>query len=122
RRDRNPPNRRRAGAPLPPTGTGEKRDLVPIARTLRDTPRHEGRRRYRRNRPRRPFLHKKLPRNPPPGSQPGGLFPLTDSPTRSPKPSTRSPTGASVHDGAGHVPGLSRDTGRTATASNDQPT
>ena len=122
RRDRNPPNRRRAGAPLPHTGTSETRDLVTAARTLRDTTRHERRRRHRRNRPRRPILHAKLPRDPPPGSQPGGLFPLTDSATHSPKPSTRSPRNASAHGGTGHVPGSSKDTGRTATASNGQPT
>src|SRR5207344_895984 len=75
RRDRNPPKRRRAGAPIPHTGTGETRDLVAATRTLRDTTRHERRRRYRRHRPRRPIIHEKLPRNPPPGFQPGGLFP-----------------------------------------------
>src|SRR5689334_4580933 len=122
RRDRNPPNRGRAGAPRPHTRTRQTGDLVTAARALRDTARHERRRRYRRHRPRRPLLHAKLPRNPPPNSQPGGLFPLTDSPTRSPKPSTRSPKNASDHDGTGHVPGSSKDTGRTATASNDQPT
>ena len=96
--------------------------LVTAARTLRDTTRHERRRRHRRNRPRRLILHAKLPRDPPPGSQPGGLFPLTDSATHSPKPSTRSPRNASAHGGTGHVPGSSKDTERTATASNGQPT
>ena len=49
---------------------------------LRDTPRHERRRRHRRDRARRPLVHAQLPRDPPPGPQPGRLFPpdrLTDA-------------------------------------------
>ena len=100
----------------------KQEDMVAAAHALRDTPRHERRRRHRRDRPRRPIIHTQLPRDPPPGSQPGGLFPLTDSPTPSPKPPPRSSNNASAHGDNEPVPGWSRDTGRTATASNEKPT
>jgi hypothetical protein len=49
-------------------------------------------------------------------------FPLTDSPTHSTKPSTRSSHNASAHGDNEHAPAWSRDTARTVTASNEQPT
>src|SRR5918992_1632496 len=122
RRDRNPPNRPPPSAPLQNPGTGQTRDLGTAAHPLRDTPRHERRRRHHRNRPRQPILHPQLPRHPPPGHQPGGLFPLKHSPPHSPKPPTKSPNDPTPHDDTEHIPEWSKDTEPTTTASNAPPT
>src|SRR5918997_2748102 len=86
------------------------------------TPHHERRRRHRRDLPRLPILHPQLPRHPPPGHQPGGLFPLKHSPPHSPKPPTKSPNDPTPHDGTEHIPEWSKDTEPTTTASNAPPT
>src|SRR5437868_2467398 len=122
RRDRNPPNRPPPSAPIQNPGTGQTRDLVTTAHPLRDTPYHERRRRHRRHRPRRSILHTQLPRDPPPDHQPGGLFPLNDSPQHSKKPPTKSPNDPTPHDATAPTQGSSKDTARTVTASNAPPT
>src|ERR1700712_46979 len=118
RRDRNPPNRPPKSAALAYPRIGETRDLGTTTNPLRDTPHHQ---RRRRTRPRRSILHPQLPRHPPPGHQPGGLFPLKHSPPHSPKPPTKSPTDPTPRDDTEHTPGWSKDTALTTTASNAPP-
>jgi hypothetical protein len=121
RRDRNPPNRPPPSTPIQNPGTGQTRDLVTTADPLRDTPRHERRRRHRRHRPRQLILHTQLPRDPPPGHQPGGFFPLKDSPQHSKKPPTKSSNDPTRHAETAPTQGWSKGTARTATASNELP-
>src|SRR5664280_1740954 len=77
RRAEDPPAGRRPGAALEVTGDGHPRDLCPSARPLRHPSLDQRCRRTRRTRPRPGLVHSLDPNDPPPGHQPGGLFPLS---------------------------------------------